>query len=120
MSWRGFYYYDRCMPMGCSSSCKTFEIFSSAIEWIAQNKLHIPHILHLLDDFLLISSSEELCRKQLNTFLLLCGYLGIPMAPEKTVGHGLKLQTFRELAPAFMNLLPTEIPPHLQPLSWHQ
>ena len=30
--WRGFYYYDRCMPMGCSSSCKTFEIFSSPIE----------------------------------------------------------------------------------------
>lgn len=32
----------------------------------------------------------------------------------------LQLQTFRELAPASMNLLPTEIPPHLQLLSWHQ
>ena len=53
--WRGFYYYDRCMPMGCSSSCKTFEIFSFAIEWIAQKKLHIDHSLHLLDDFLIIS-----------------------------------------------------------------
>ena len=44
--WRGLYYYDRSMPMGCSSSCKTFEIFSTAIEWIARNKLHIPNILH--------------------------------------------------------------------------
>ncbi len=35
MEWRGLYYYDRCIPMGCSSSCKTFEIFSTSIEWIA-------------------------------------------------------------------------------------
>ena len=86
MCWRGLYYYDRCMPMGCSSSCKTFETFSTAIEWIAQNKLHINDILHLLDDFLIISPTEDLCRKQLDLFLLLCSYLGIPMAPEKTVG----------------------------------
>jgi len=32
--WQGLYYYDRCMPMRCSSSCKTFEIFSTALEWI--------------------------------------------------------------------------------------
>lgn len=84
--WRGFYYYDRCMPMGCSSSCKTFEIFSSAIEWIAQKKLHIDHILHLLDDFLIVSPSPDLCKQQLDLFLMLCQYLGIPMAPEKTIG----------------------------------
>ena len=84
--WRGLYYYDRCMPMGCLSSCKTFETFSTAIEWIAQNKLHITHILHLLDDFLIISPTEDLCQKQLDSFLMLSSYLGIPMAPEKTVG----------------------------------
>ena len=32
MQWRGLYYYDRCMPMGCSSSCLTFETFSTAVE----------------------------------------------------------------------------------------
>ena len=74
------------MPIGCSSSCKTFEMLSSAVEWIAQTKLHIPFILHLLDDFLLVSHTEETCRKQLELFLMLCSYLGIPMAPEKTVG----------------------------------
>ena len=84
--WRGFYYYDHCMPMGCSSSCKTFEIFSSAIEWIAQEKLHVDHILHLLDDFLIVSPSHDLCKQQLDLFLMLCQYLGIPMAPEKTIG----------------------------------
>ena len=86
MCWRGLYFYDRCMPMRCSSSCKTFETFSTAIEWIAQNNLHINDILHLLDDFLIISPTEDLCRKQLDLFLLLCSYLGIPIAHEKTVG----------------------------------
>ena len=41
MKWRGLYYYDRCMPTGCSSSCKTFEVFSTAIEWIAQHKFDV-------------------------------------------------------------------------------
>ena len=45
MQRRGQYYFDKCMPMGCSSSCRTFELFSSALEWVAQNKLHINHIV---------------------------------------------------------------------------
>ena len=67
--------------MGCSSSCKTFEMLNSFIERISQNKLHIPNILHLLDDFIIISTSETLCQKQLDSFLMLCNYLGIPKAP---------------------------------------
>ena len=30
----------------------------------------------------------------------------------------LQLQTFKQLAPAYMHKAPTVIPPHLQPLSW--
>ena len=86
MKWNGFYFYDRCMPMGCSSSCRTFEILSTAVEWIARHKLSIEFILHLLDDFLFIAPSYEVCSQSLDLFLSLCSYLGIPMAPEKTVG----------------------------------
>ncbi|XP_068680404.1 uncharacterized protein [Montipora foliosa] len=86
MKWQGMYYYERCMPMGCSSSCKTFETFSSALEWNAQNKVHIRHILHLLDDFLIIAPSYQLCQAQLSLFVDLCSYLGVPVAPEKTRG----------------------------------
>ena len=86
MRWRNLYYYDRCMPMGCSSSCKTFETLSTAMEWIAQTKLGIQHIIHLLDDFLIIAQSRSLCQDQLRLFLDLCSYLGIPIAPEKTCG----------------------------------
>ena len=86
MQWRGLYYYDRCMPMGCSSSCLTFEMFSTAVEWIARNKLKIDYILHILDDYLLVAPTEQLCQQQLDLFLSLCSYLGIPIAPEKTCG----------------------------------
>jgi hypothetical protein len=89
--WKGVYYYDRCMPMGCSSSCSTFEKFSTAVQWIAQNKLNIHYMLHLLDDFLLAAMTEKLCKDQLQLFLFLCDYLGIPMAPEKTCGPSTKL-----------------------------
>ena len=86
MQWRGLYFYDRCMPMGCSSSCLTFETFSTAVEWIARNKLKIDYILHILDDYLLVAPTEQLCQQQLDLFLSLCSYLGIPIAPDKTCG----------------------------------
>ena len=66
--WNNEYYYDRCMPMGCASSCKTFERFSTAVEWIVKKRLLIEYILHLLDDFFLVASTQELCQKQLGLF----------------------------------------------------
>ena len=57
--WKGNFYYNRCMSMGCASSCRTLEIFSSAIEWIARHRLHITNILHLLDDFLIIAPLDS-------------------------------------------------------------
>ena len=85
IKWSG-QYYDKCMPMGCSSSCKTFETFSTAVEWIAQDKLGIANHIHLLEDFLLIQTIESQCSRSLGLFLELCDFLGIRMAPEKTFG----------------------------------
>ena len=84
--WRDEFYVDRNLAMGLSSSCKIFEFFSSALEWIARNKLQIPGILHLLDDFLIVSNSISSCDNELKAFLRTCDELGVPMAPEKTVG----------------------------------
>jgi len=86
LQWRGQWYYDRCLPMGCSSSSKTFESLSTAMEWIARNKLGIPHILHILDDFLIIGESTSDCQAKLQRFLHFCEDIGVPMAPEKTEG----------------------------------
>lgn len=89
------------MPMGCASSCKTFETFSTAIEYIAQNKLGIANLIYLLDDFLLIQPTGDQCSLS-RLFLDLCDFLGLPIAPEKTFGPstiltfaGVELDTIR-------------------------
>ena len=91
--------------MGLASPCKTFETLSTAVQWIVQTKLGISYMVHLLDDFLIIFGSNEQCSRELSLFLELCSDLGIPMAPEKTVGPstvlsfaGIELDTVRSEA----------------------
>ena len=84
--WKGKWYVDCCLPMGCSSSCRIFEEFSSSLEWIARHKLGIDNIIHILNDFLIIDQSLSRCGLHLALFLDLCNDLGVPIAQEKTEG----------------------------------
>ena len=61
MEWQGKFYFDKCLPMGCSSSCNIFETFSTALERIAKDKLHASSIIHILDNFLFIGPCETKC-----------------------------------------------------------
>ena len=81
--WEGKYYVDRCLQMGCSSSCQIFESLSTAVEWIAKSKLNIQ-MVHILDDFFIASVSQQVGSFQLQQFLNVCKDIGLPMAPEKT------------------------------------
>ena len=71
--------------MGCASSCRTFEMFSTAIEWVARTKLSMPHLIHILDDYLMAAPTFHQCRINLDRFLSLCAYLAVPMAPENVL-----------------------------------
>ena len=71
--------------MGCSSSCAIFEAFSTWLKWLSLYKFKASTVLHILDDFLFVASSLEQCHTDLANFLRLCDYLGVPIAPEKTV-----------------------------------
>lgn len=84
--WKDQYYFDKCLPMGCRSSCRLFESLSEALQWVATVRLGIDHVAHVLDDFLFLARSEEACRKHLEAFLRMCDQVGIPIAPEKTTG----------------------------------
>ncbi len=86
MHWKGKYYIDCCLLMGLASSCRTFEMLSTGMEWVARNKLNIPHIIHILDDFLIAGESSAKCQANLQQFLDFCNDVGVPMAPEKTEG----------------------------------
>ena len=85
MKWNGDYYFDRCLPMGASSSCHIFEKFSTSLEWIVQQKIGNAVVLHVLDDFLFIGRTSFECQRALEIFLDICKDIGVPIAPEKTV-----------------------------------
>jgi len=74
MTCENLYYYDRCLPMGCSSSCAIFEAFSTALEWIATHRLGASSVLPILDDFLFIADTKEKCQA-----------IGVPIAGEKNL-----------------------------------
>ena len=82
----GFYYFDKCLAQGCASSCKTFEMFSTALEWILKRKYGVKYCLHVLDDFLFLGKSYEECAKYLFAWESLCKVLSVPLAPGKTMG----------------------------------
>ena len=84
--WNEQWFVDLCLPMGCASSCQLFELVSTGFEWIARHKLGIQNVLHILDGFLIIENSLAGCQNSLEVFLRCCDDIGIPMAPERTVG----------------------------------
>ena len=103
--WRNKYYFDKCLPMGASSSCAIFESLSTALEWILLKYTRNVLIVHVLDDFLIISPNEQLCELALKQVTEICEQIGIPLAPEKTMGPshclpflGIELDTERMLA----------------------
>lgn len=82
----GSYYYDKCLAQGCASSCRTFEMFSSALEWILKEKLSVKYCVHVLDDFLFLGKTYDECASYLSAWESLCNSLSVPLAPNKTVG----------------------------------
>ena len=104
----GFYfdkkiYFDKCLPMGCSSSCNLFEKLSCALQWYVSR--HFPHsgISHILDDFIFVGPPHtDCCNRCLVFFIDLCKRLGIPIKHSKTcppstsvVVHGVLFDTVK-------------------------
>jgi hypothetical protein len=89
--------------MGCRTSCAIFESFSSALQWVALNRLHIPFISHILDDFIFVGPPDSpVAEHSLQHFLAFCHDCGIPIKDSKTVfptscavAHGIELDTVR-------------------------
>ena len=100
-SFEGEIFYDRCLPMGCRSSCAIFEAFSCAIQWIACYKLGIPGVSHILDDFIFAGpAASQITAKALDSFLHFCELCGIPIKHSKTVppstcitAHGIEVDS---------------------------
>lgn len=83
---KGLYYYDRCLPMGASSSCFIFEKVSDGLKHVLIDKYRVKHVIKMLDDFLFLGASIQECQYGLDSFRHLCNLVGVPLAEEKTVG----------------------------------
>ena len=62
-------------------------------------------MFHILDDFLILAPTFDMCKRYLEEFLEICDKIGIPMAPEKTMGPstcltflGIELNTVQKVA----------------------
>ncbi len=68
--------------MGSRSGCAIFEIFSEALQYLAQWK-GCGDMCHMLDDFLMVSRMDDTADSRLRNFLGLCDHLRVPGVIEK-------------------------------------
>ena len=81
----GQFFYDKNLAMGLSASCNLFEKFSTALHWIAEEKLGVSGCAHVLDDFFLVAPSFLKAKLDLDNFLEMARKLGVPIKDSKTV-----------------------------------
>ena len=77
--------------MGCASSCKFFERFYDALQWIHNNIYHIDQVVKILDVFLFVEKDEQACQNSLDVFKSLCAHLHVSLALHKTEGPSTKI-----------------------------
>ncbi|KAL0148448.1 hypothetical protein M9458_056258 [Cirrhinus mrigala] len=84
--WKGAYYFAVRLTFGCKSSPKIFDSLSEALCWILINNHKLPYVLHLLDDFLIITPPSTPPSLGLSTLVQVFNELGVPLSKEKTLG----------------------------------
>ncbi|RXN39437.1 poly [Labeo rohita] len=84
--WKGAYYFAVRLTFGCKSSPKIFDSLSEALCWILINNHKLPYVLHLLDDFLIITPPSTPSSLGLSTLVQVFNELGVPLSKEKTLG----------------------------------
>ncbi|XP_033731470.1 uncharacterized protein LOC117344735 [Pecten maximus] len=86
ISWEGDFYFFVRLVFGSRSSPKIFDNLSEAICWIARHMYRIKHVLHLLDDFIVLEPKLADAQDTMTKFLRIFHNLGVPIALHKTAG----------------------------------
>ena len=87
-----YFFLDKCLPFGSSSSCKIFQSVSDSLAYLVFWKTKEENI-NYLDDFFFAALRKMWCNEQVKTFLYICEELGFPVALEKTF-WGATIMTF--------------------------
>ncbi|XP_073685379.1 uncharacterized protein [Garra rufa] len=90
--WKNEFYFAVRLTFGCGSSPKIFNTLLEAICWILSNNYNLPYLIHLLDNFLIISPPDSVPAAHLLTTQKLFSELGVPLAQDKTEGHSTSIE----------------------------
>ena len=80
------FYINLSMAFGARSSCKIFEDFACAIQWILEQRTRSTDISHYLDDFIMVHALKATCKYYMTTMQKLCEHIGFPLSDSKTEG----------------------------------
>ena len=74
------------LPFSLRSALKKFNVVADALNWYL-HQCGIPHVLHCLDDFIIIGPPDSpVCQESMSTLDRVCAELGIPIAEHKRDG----------------------------------
>ena len=86
VSWRGETYVDPMLPFGLRSAPKIFNVVADGLAWHLEQQ-GIDHILHYLDDFIVVGPPEaSVCQQYVDIMERECTRLGVPLAAHKKEG----------------------------------
>ena len=54
------------------------------LQWILANKFKVHSVLHMVDDFLILGTTQSQAKAGLDIFQQLCQFLGVPLIKDKT------------------------------------
>ena len=80
------FYFDKCLPFGCSISCSHFEKVARFIEFCVCRRMTSGEIIYYLDDYFGGENSAKKCSQLLQLVKEVLSYLNIPIAEDKTEG----------------------------------
>ena len=67
-----YWFVDKCLPFGCSISCKLFQDFSDSVAFLVSWKADGKPNVNYLDDFFFVAFLKAECDRQVSLFLELC------------------------------------------------
>ncbi|XP_044151324.1 oxygen-regulated protein 1 [Bufo gargarizans] len=85
MKWQGAYYFASKLTFGSKSSPWLFDQLASALHWVLTNTFRVNHVIHYLDDFLLLESPEQV-PLDLQVLRTAFSDLKVPLASHKVEG----------------------------------
>ncbi len=86
LQWRDQFYFDVVMQFGITSATAIFEWYSSAAQYIAQRTCALKHVVHYVDDFMILIKGINAAKLALESVIKLFAELGIPISMSKLEG----------------------------------